>query len=300
MNRLQCNKLASLIHSKASKNDIFKYVKELQDISHKNKKVKWLEALIKFETFLNNGTLVSKVFAIDGNGKLPFLSFSSLAGLPCVGAGDCLKFCYSFRAWRYPYPFFRQLQNYILLECEAGRDIIKSELEKSIAIVKRRNKLKNKEHSQIDFRLYVDGDFHSKQCLVFWMEQIKDNPILSTYGYSKSFGLFLNLHNEGFKFPINYVLNISSGSKYNQSIIDKMLKLPMVRDQFVAVTMPYKVTTDMHSNKEHQKRLREEYKKINPIKKVFACGGLCGECTNKKHACGDMRFLGVPILIGVH
>ncbi len=245
-----------------------------------------------------------------------------------------------------------------MLECEAGRDIIKSELSKSIAIVKRRNKLKNKakkdimikkaedrmgeayydfmeakdklderdikiaqekldeekkyyewikstdvsskEQSQIDFRLYVDGDFHSKQCLLFWMSQIKDNPILSAYGYSKSFGLFLNLHNEGFKFPKNYVLNISSGSKYNQSIIDKMLKLPMVRDQFVAVTMPYKVTTEMHSNKEHQKRLRQEYKKINPLKKVFACGGLCGECTNKKHACGDMRFQGVPILIGVH
>jgi len=79
-----------------------------------------------------------------------------------------------------------------------------------------------------------------------------------------------------------------------------MLNLPMVRDQFIAVKMPYKVTTAMHGNKEHQKRLRQEYKKINPIKKVFTCGGLCGECTNKKHACGDMRFLGVPILIGVH
>jgi len=300
MNRKQCTELASLIHNKASKNDIFKYVKELQNISHKNKKIKWLEALIKFETFLNDGTLVANVFAINGNEKLPFLSFSSLAGMPCIGAGDCLNFCYSYRAWRYPYPFFRQLQNYILLECEAGRDIIKSDLLKSIATVQKRNKLKNKEHSQIDFRLYVDGDFHSKECLLFWMEQIKNNPLLSAYGYSKSFGLFLNLYTAGFKFPKNYVLNISSGSKYNKTVIDKMLELPMVREQFVAVKMPYKVTAKMHSNKEHQKRLRQEYKKINPIKKVFVCGGLCGECTNKKHACGDMRFLGIPILIGVH
>ena len=62
------------------------------------------------------------IFAETGNVKLPFVSFSTLPGFSCPGAGECLKFCYSYRAWRYPAGFLRQLQNTILLQTARGRD----------------------------------------------------------------------------------------------------------------------------------------------------------------------------------
>jgi hypothetical protein len=40
------------------------------------------------------------IFALGGNSKLPFVSFSTLPGVTCPGAGDCIDFCYSYRAWR--------------------------------------------------------------------------------------------------------------------------------------------------------------------------------------------------------
>jgi hypothetical protein len=55
------------------------------------------------------------IFAEKGNKKLPFAAFSSLALADCPGKGDCVKFCYSLRAWRYPAAFFRQLQNSLLM-----------------------------------------------------------------------------------------------------------------------------------------------------------------------------------------
>ena len=63
------------------------------------------------------------IFA-KGNQKLPFWTFSTLPGVTCPGAGDCLVnpedkskrgWCYSFSAWRYVTAYFRQLQNTLLI-----------------------------------------------------------------------------------------------------------------------------------------------------------------------------------------
>ena len=63
-----------------------------------------------------------------GNSKLPFLSWSTLPGVNCPGAGDCwldgTGFCYSPKSWRYPAAFARQLQNTILESGPFGRAVI--------------------------------------------------------------------------------------------------------------------------------------------------------------------------------
>jgi hypothetical protein len=79
--------------------------------------------LDKLQTFLDTGVPAFSIWT-QGNGKLPFLSFSAAPGEGvCPGAGDCLDFCYSFKAWRTFTPFARQLQNTILLDTQSGRDI---------------------------------------------------------------------------------------------------------------------------------------------------------------------------------
>jgi hypothetical protein len=54
------------------------------------------------------------IWNLNGNIKLPFAAFSTLPQVTCGGAGDCLKWCYSFKSWRYPAPYFRQLVNTLL------------------------------------------------------------------------------------------------------------------------------------------------------------------------------------------
>ena len=158
-----------------------------------------------------NGPLYFSVFAAAGNMKLPFYAFSSLPGFDCPGAGACLYgeneftpdnfgkgWCYSFTGWRYPAAFFRQLQNSILLRSKAGRAIVAS---KFADIPEGRT-----------VRLYVDGDFANLSILRFWMNACKTRPDLDIYGYSKSWDLFLTLDKQGYSFPANYLLNVSSGS----------------------------------------------------------------------------------------
>ena len=71
--------------------------------------------MLKFVNWLKyGGKLPHKTF-IKGNGKLPFLSFSTLPAVTCPGAGDCLVYCYSYKAWRQPAAFFRQVQNTLLM-----------------------------------------------------------------------------------------------------------------------------------------------------------------------------------------
>ena len=59
-----------------------------------------------------------------GNIKLSFAAFSTLPQVTCPGAGACLDFCYSFKSWRYPAPYFRQLVNTLLMSTAHGRDVI--------------------------------------------------------------------------------------------------------------------------------------------------------------------------------
>ena len=72
------------------------------------------QRLRKLAAGLRESRTAFNVFT-EGNSKLPFYSWSTLPQWTCPGAGDCLRFCYSFRAWRYPAAFCRQLQNTLLL-----------------------------------------------------------------------------------------------------------------------------------------------------------------------------------------
>jgi len=262
----------------------------------------------RFRLWIESG-LTSKlphpIFMAKGNKKLPFFTFSSLAGFDCVGAGACLfgneeeneedfsrGWCYSFTAWRYPAAFFRQLQNSILLRF--GNQLIESAWQRI-------------PNDKI-LRLYVDGDFHSLESLRFWLDLMKEKPDLRVYGYSKSWQLFLALARQGYVFPKNYALNLSSGSKFGEQMEREMEKLPITRGKFVAVPVARKwIKSKAYQDKanagskEYRKevlqRLREAYKG----KKVFACPGNCGNCLpNLKHACGSESMQDVVIGIGIH
>lgn len=228
------------------------------------------------QKFLNwliyGGDLPYSVFQI-GNSKLPFLSFSNLPVINCIGAGECLNYCYSLKAWRYPAAFFRQLQNTILM---SNFDIIESELQKAI------NTNQFKDSNKIDFRLYVDGDFNNTDHLKNWMQLLKNNKRVNAYGYSKSLNVFRELINTGYKFPTNYVLNLSNGGKFDY-LKPILQKESFVRGNFTAV-------------KGSKKSIRKQFKK-----KVFVCPSLCGSCTSIGHACGNNDvFKNLEIVIPIH
>ena len=144
----------------------------------------------------------------------------------------------------------------------------------------------------IDFRLYVDGDFTGVEDIEFWMEALTARPWLLTYGYSKSWQSFLDYTGI---VPSNYKLNLSSGSKYDDSVKDKLKAFDYVRGEFVAVSVGHKVATQDHAKREHQATLRQVY-----AKKAYTCTGKCGDCTPIGHACGSDRFKGIDIIIAVH
>ena len=262
----------------------------------------------RFRLWIESGLTANvpfSIFAEKGNKKLPFWTFSSLAGFDCVGAGACLfgneeeneedfsrGWCYSFVAWRYPAAYLRQLQNSILLRF--GNQIIERAWQRI--------------PNEKILRLYVDGDFHSLDGLRFWMDLMKSKPALRVYGYSKSWQLFLTLARQGYVFPKNYALNLSSGSKFGEQMEREMEKLSITRGKFVAVPVARKwIKSKAYQDKANEgsneyraevlARLREAYKG----KKVFACPGNCGNCLpNGGHACGNKIMQDVVIGIGIH
>jgi len=236
-------------------------------------------------------TLAFSVFAKNGNKKLPFYAFSSLALADCPGKGDCARFCYSLRAWRYPAAFFRQLQNSLLMRYKL--DAIETHFN---AIPKNKT-----------LRLFVDGDFKDVETLRFFMDRCKARPDLQVYGYSKSWKEFLKLNSSGYSWPENYLTNASSGSRHEKTgIANAFLALPVVRGDFRAVKVDKKWITErayQDKTKEGSKSYRRdvfEKLKIN-YKKAFACPGSCGNCLPAgRHACGSKDFTGVAIGIGIH
>ena len=279
MNRTDCKRLAKAASKKNKKGAIA----IIDNILLTETGVNWIRDLEKLKAFLLDGAPRFSVLAKEGNGKLPFLAFSSLPGENfCIGAGECLKFCYSFKAWRYPAAFCRQVQNSILLQTKAGQKHILIALDKFAP-----------KSGAIDFRLYVDGDFTGVADIAFWMESLTARPWLSTYGYSKSWQSFLDYAGI---VPSNYKLNLSSGSKYGDDIKDKLKAFDYVRGEFIAVSIGAKVSTQDHAKREHQSVLRKAYGK-----KAYTCTGKCGDCVpNVGHACGSDRFKGIDIIIAVH
>jgi len=247
----------------------------------------WAKAARKFLAFLSDGVPRFSVF-VKGNGKLPFWAFSCLPIVTCPGAGDCLNWCYSLRAFRYPDAFFRQLQNTVLLRLHP----------EAVAAAFRRIP------DGCVVRLYVDGDIETVPILSFWQELCRERGDLSVYGYSKSWELFLAYRGE---WAENYTLNLSGGSRYGEEMKAKMRTLPVVRGEFLA--FPSTVKAPKRDGKTGKvvkgdwlayKRSVEASAKLRGFDKVFVCPGLCGFCSNGKHACGNRRFDGVAIAIGIH
>lgn len=232
-----------------------------------NKAIQLIESGFSFVPF--------KVFT-KGNSKLPFYSFSVLPGVSCPGAGECLQFCYSPKAWRYPAAFFRQLQNTVLMRFNF-REIMKETL-------------RIPEGSTV--RLYVDGDFSNESDVNNWFHCMSEFPELQFYGYSKSLQLLADYNKD---FPRNYKLNLSSGHNASDSVVQSIKALSIYRGEFIAVNTGKKIRSSDYGTKETNDSIRSKF-----TEKVFPCPGKCGECTSVGHACGSEKFKGKIIAIAVH
>lgn len=274
--------------------------KAIAAIVEKKPGIDWIKFLSRLAETLKDGKPRFTVHT-KGNGKLPFLSFSTLPGKNfCPGAGSCLinpdtggkGFCYSFRAHRYPASFSRQVQNSFLMQSERGRAHILKALD---------NARPKRGSGIIDFRLYVDGDFRNTHELTYWLDALKTRPWLRAYGYSKSWNEFLKLDRSGYAWPKNYQLNLSSGSIFEgmPGLVEKLSKLPITRGAFVAFDMGRKVKNSDHGKPEHRSALIKAYRKATG-RKAFACPGLCGDCTKRGHACGQKSMKNIDIVIAVH
>lgn len=245
----------------------------------------------KLATGLLAGEAPYNVFILKGNTKLPFASFSTLPRFTCPGAGDCLNWCYSFQAWRYPAAWCRQLQNTLLLKY--NRKLISKSfysLAKDLVV-----------------RLYVDGDFDSLRTIKFWMEHLEKRPDLKAYGYSKSWDLLYSYHKNVRPIPSNYICNLSSGGKPQHVSKNEMLKQSFIRGEFIAVPINWKHEDGTNIKKLGFKRFESKnyHAAVRQVgldnsEKYFSCPGLCGECTSSVHACGSMKFKDIKIAIGLH
>lgn len=296
----------------------------------------YLREIAKFREWIKDPAGRKPPYTIwaKGNKKLPFWAFSTLPGVTCPGAGDCLSrrddpnargWCYSFKAWRNVVPYFRQLQNTILIRMP----------DKSWIEAEARKKFKP---GQV-VRLYVDGDFDSLDTLRYWMHFVVRFPQNSFYGYSKSWGFFKTWHQEnGGKWPENYLLNLSSGTSLERTLppdrfkayVRSMYELkhpetgrPVVRGTFRAlgVLSEYpkpkarEVIAGRRSDKRggtlpawnaHRKDVLQTAKAAGISgdtagSGVFVCPGLCAQCLpGGRHACGDRKFEKITIVIGIH
>jgi hypothetical protein len=176
-----------------------------------------------------------------GNTKLPFYEWSVVAAGTCPGAGACLNFCYSIKFWFRIDVFRRQLMNTILFRFHP--DVVREEFMKL-----------DFEGVKYPFmRLHVHGDFQGTdpdvgvrrnpgdenfKSVDFWMETIAARPEVNVYAYSKSWELLLDYdrRNNG-EWPKNFILNLSSGSKYGEDMRQRMSKLSCTRGDFVAIDL---------------------------------------------------------------
>lgn len=250
----------------------------------------WREEMLRLAAALEAGSTLFSVFAMHGNMKLPFVAFSALPFVTCPGMGACESVCYSRKAWRTPGGFLRQFQNTALL-MHRKRAII--EAFKLLPI-------------GITFRLYVDGDFGTSHTLTFWMNMIRQRADIKAFGYSKSWELLLEYTGT---WPSNYVLNLSSGSKYDDdaAMVAAVMDLPIARNWFLYVDVPKKFMRhekgyDRYADPEYHRAVRAAAASLGHPK-VMSCTGKCGDCITWKGesapACGVQDF-GLVIVNGCH
>ena len=228
----------------------------------------------------------------EGNSKLPFLSWSTLPGVNCPGAGPCLIWCYSFKAWRYPAAYFRQLQNTILERNAPG--VIAAELDKILST-------KKYEARRVDLRLYVDGDFPNLSIMQDWFQLLEDRPRVAAYGYSKSLPMFHQYVARYGHVPGNYALNASQGGKHD-NLFKSLEKYDFFRGTFETVDIGKKIAAHKMTNEDKRKaRKAAGSRKVTDSRKVFICPGPCGSCTSAGHACGNLEvFKNTRIITPIH
>lgn len=243
----------------------------------------WQTNLNKLANVFASKAPVFSVFALGGNSKLPFVSFSTIPGVTCPGAGDCINFCYSYRAWRFPAAFARMIQNAYLIR------FAPDQIARAFAAIAA------KRPGGFDFRLYVDGDFANGGDVAFWMQLLTDTPNARGYGYSKSFHALLGFDVVGV-WPTNYQLNISGGHNAPQTVVDAVKRLPITRGEFIAVSIGRKVKSTDHGTPSVNAAIRAKFPGI----KIFSCPGACGACTGAGHACGLPQMKNRIIAIAMH
>ena len=253
----------------------------------------WAYFAKRFIAWLDAGTPANTPFAIwflKGNVKLPFAAFSTLPIVTCPGAGACAEYCYSFKAWRYPAAYFRQVQNTYLLAKSADHGFY-GPLWRIVADAT------NALPPDIACRLYVDGDFATVAQVAFWMSVIRKRPDLSVYGYSKSWRQLLAYDKAGGLWPENYCLNLSNGGNA-ESLRPAVAQLPIVRGNFLTVPIAKRLA-GKYGTKEYKAAVRQAAAQAG-IQRPFGCPGKCGSCTKRGHLCGMPAAAGVNVVIGVH
>jgi len=250
----------------------------------------WRESMLALADALESGGVYYAIFAMHGNKKLPFVAFSVLPFVTCPGMGACGEDCYSRKAWRTPGGFLRQFQNTALmmfgkrLIINAFRDL----------------------PEDITFRLYVDGDFDSPVTVRFWFNMLNQRPDIECYGYSKSWELLLSYDG---KYPSNYTLNISSGSKYDgdPEMVEAIKHLAITRNWFLAVPVDKRFARkekgyNRYRDPEYHRAVRASAQALGYLK-VLSCPGTCGDCVvhdgENAHACGAKRADGSHVFNGV-
>jgi hypothetical protein len=248
----------------------------------------WCAGYDRYARFWDTGIPTYSVY-VEGNDKLPFWAFSSLPDSTCPGAGECLKWCYSFKCWRHCGAFYRQVQNAVLMQTAKGRQHIADAF---MALP----------HG-LTVRLYVDGDIDSMVSMRFWWGLLAQRQDLNVYGYSKSWQLFLDYDATGDAWPVNYTLRLSSGSIYGESMRRRMDALPITAGSFDSLPVSHKMPDRRVAPAAWAAwaAMLKATAKEHGIVRAFVCPGKCGDCLpNGEHACGSDRFKGIAVVIGIH
>lgn len=287
--RKQCHKLATACLRADSLDHAADIIaRAAKRIGNTRKRGTWGYHAKRFAIALRERRAQFAIFNDSGNIKLPFCAFSTLPLFTCPGAGDCGSYCYSLRAWRYPAPYFRQLQNTLFLRF--APELVENAFQR----IKQGRTL----------RLYVDGDIANGTELRMWFRLLESRSDIQAYGYSKSWEVFLDYERSGGAFPSNYALNISSGSIYGAEMRERMLTLPITRGEFIAVRTAGHYSRDTltrFADKAYHADVRAAARVDSGNPRVFSCTGRCGSCAKSTHACGDLeRFKLVTIAIGIH
>jgi hypothetical protein len=263
-------------------------------VSDRSAKMTWAYLFHRAGLKLIAGKPMSKAFH-RGNTKLNYTNWSTLPGFTCPGAGACLEFCYSFKAWRYPAAFLRQLSGTLMLKFDR-RSII--------------NEWKKLRHGDV-VRLYVDGDIDSIDTLQFWCNLCQQRPDLKVYGYSKSWHILNQWHEAGRTFPANYVLNVSSGSRFDDDadMKSRVMALPISRGEFIAIPIEGDFAKGFarYADPLYHAAVLKAGREAGYTKAV-SCPGDCNACGHGQHWCSGMdangdrkaSLQGLVILNGAH